>query len=212
MKCKVFTVNPLAENCYVVSDDTREAVIIDCGAKTADERNAISKYIADEGLHPVANLLTHAHFDHTYGMPFIFDTYGLHPRCHPADASLYNKMWMQLTALMGEELEVEMPSLGEPITASSVITFGTHRFSVFETPGHTPGGICFYEQEEKVLFSGDSLFRMSIGRTDFPGGSYKDLVSSLTAMMATLPPDVTIYTGHGPSTSVSTELTYNPYL
>lgn len=210
--CKLFQVNPLGENCYVVSDETREAVIIDCGAKSKAEFMAISQYIEDENLHPIAHLLTHAHFDHIYGVPYVYEAYGLKPRCHAADASLYNKMHLQVVALMGEDLDREMPPLGDPIDVSAKIRFGNHGFSVFETPGHTPGGICFYEKDEKVLFSGDSLFRMSIGRTDFPGGSFNALIGSLTSMFATLPPDVVIYPGHGPKTTVSFELSNNPYL
>ena len=104
-----------------------------------------------------------------------------------------------------------MPALGRLLNEGNEITFGSHTLQVIHTPGHTPGGICFYCAEEKVLFSGDSLFCMSIGRTDFPGGNYEQLVSSLRNKIMTLPADVKVYSGHGEATSIGFERENNPY-
>lgn len=213
LTCKTFTVNPLGENCYIVSDETREAVIIDCGAFYAGEQAAIADYIAEQELRPVAHLLTHAHFDHLFGAGFIYDRYGLAARCHPADRGLFDDIEGQMRGILGgHALACHAGPAGEPLTEDTVITFGSHRLTVIPCPGHTPGGVCFYCAEEKVLFSGDSLFQQSIGRTDFPGGNHWDLIKALHRLLRELPPATVIYPGHGPATTAEAESTHNPYL
>lgn len=213
MTVKSFSVNPLGENCYVVNDDTREAVIIDCGALYDEERAAISDYIDLNELRPVAHLLTHAHFDHLFGAGFIHERYGIPARCHIADLPFFLNSEEQMRGILGGHvMPCEKGPAGETFTADSVIPFGNHQFTVIHTPGHTPGGVCFYCAEEKILFSGDSLFQMSIGRTDFPGGNHWDLIRSLTHLLKTLPDGVTIYPGHGPKTNSTDERLYNPFL
>ena len=101
--------------------------------------------------------------------------------------------------------------MGHYLTDADVIQFGTHRLQILHTPGHTPGGIVFYCEEERTAFSGDTLFRMSIGRTDFERGSYEEMLSSLHNVVAHLPADTTVYPGHGPQTTIAEELRYNPY-
>jgi len=212
MKIKLFTVNPLGENTYIVHDETAEAVIIDCGAFFEKEKQAIEEYLTDNHLHLVTHLLTHTHFDHCLGARFIYDHYGLEPRCSAEDQPLYEHIDEQARSMTGDILRAEKTPVGEAITADSIITFGNHKFTVIPCPGHTPGGLCFYCAEEKVLFSGDSLFHMSIGRTDFVGGNHWQLISALKQLLKNLPDDVTIYPGHGPSTNVLFERTNNPYL
>ena len=209
---RTFPVNPLEENTYVVSDETHHAFIIDCGTFYPSEQEAISEYIRANDLVLEAHLLTHTHFDHAFGVPFIHRTYGLLPRFHSADGPLYQGMEEQMRMVMGRSIGEPMPPAGTPIDASSALSLGSHRFSVIETPGHTPGGICLYCAEEGVLFSGDSLFRQSIGRTDLQGGDYRTLIESLTTLFDSLPDDVTIYPGHGPSTTAGFERKHNPFL
>ena len=210
---KTFTVNPLGENCYVVSDDTLDAVIIDCGAFYDEEKATISDYIDLNELHPVAHLLTHAHFDHIFGAGFIHERYGLAARCHEDELPLFNNTAAQMREILGGHiLPCPTGPAGEPLTADTVIHFGNHQLTVIPCPGHSPGGICLYCEQEKTLFSGDSLFRMSIGRTDLPGGHHWTLIKSLQRLLKTLPEDVVVYPGHGPATDVATERTYNPYL
>lgn len=210
---KTFTVNPLGENCYVVSDDTLDAVIIDCGAFYDEEKAAISDYIDLSELHPVAHLLTHAHFDHIFGAGFIYDRYGLAARCHEEELPLFNDTPSQMREILGGHvLPCSTGPAGEPLMDDAVVSFGHHQFKVLPCPGHSPGGICLYCEEEHALFSGDSLFRMSIGRTDLPGGHHWTLIHSLQHLLKSLPTDVKVYPGHGPSTDIATERTYNPYL
>ena len=213
MKITPFPVNPLSVNCYVVSDETREAVIIDCGAYYPEEQAAIADYIAKQELRPVAHLLTHAHFDHLFGAGFIYERYGLAARCHPADQALFNDIDGQMCGILGgHALECHTGPAGEPLTEDTVIRFGNHQLTVIHSPGHTPGGVCFYCAEEKVLFSGDSLFQLSIGRTDFPGGNHWDLIKALHRLLSELPPETAVYPGHGPATTLAAESAHNPYL
>ena len=212
MIIKSFPVNPLSENCYVVSDETREAVIIDCGAYYDDEKAMIAKYIRDNDLKPVAHLLTHAHFDHFWGADYIAELYGLPPRCPQPDRPLYDDVDGQVRSILHHSIRCANPPAGEDITPESVIPFGSHRLTVIPCPGHTPGGVCYYCEEEKVLFSGDSLFQNSIGRTDFPGGDLWTLIDALKALIKTLPPDTTVYPGHGLKTTIDAEHHHNPYL
>lgn len=209
---KRFTCNLLAENCYVVSDESHEAVIIDCGVMYQEEGIAITQYIRDNGLHPVHLLCTHGHFDHCMGNGLIYREFGLKPEAHTGDQFLMETMQQQTTDILGVALPMEVPPVGRYLTDKDAITFGSHTLRILHTPGHTPGGVTYYCKEEGIAFSGDTLFRMSIGRTDFDGGSYEQIVHSLREVLAVLPPDTKVYPGHGPETTIADEIRYNPYM
>ena len=206
-----FTCNMLAENCYVVSDETHECVIIDCGALYKEEGRAITNHIQNDGLTPKHLLCTHGHFDHCIGNGVIYHAFGLKPEVHIDDEFLMTKMRMQTLEILGVNLPMEVPPVGRYLTDNDSISFGSHTFTILHTPGHTPGGICYYNEKEGILFSGDTLFRMSIGRTDFERGSFDEIVYSLQHILAPLPPDTKIYPGHGPATTIADEVRYNPY-
>ena len=208
---KCFTCNMLAENCYVVSDESRECVIIDCGALYEEEGTAITSYIRTSDITPKHLLCTHGHFDHCIGNGIIYNTFGLKPEVHVDDEFLMVKMREQTRDILGIDLPMEVPPVGRYLTDSDVITFGNHILRILHTPGHTPGGVCYYCEEENICFSGDTLFRMSIGRTDFERGSYDEIVNSLMNILAPLPPHTKVYPGHGPITSIADEVRYNPY-
>ena len=209
---KRFTCNMLAENCYVVSDDTCEAVIIDCGVMYEDEGTAIVQYIRDNNLKPVHLLCTHGHFDHCMGNGLIYKEFGLKPEVHCDDQFLMDTMQQQTADILGVAIPMEVPPVGKYLADSDTITFGNHTLRILHTPGHTPGGVTYYSQEEGIAFSGDTLFRMSIGRTDFEGGSYEQIVQSLQQILAKLPADTRVYSGHGPVTTIADEIRYNPYM
>jgi glyoxylase-like metal-dependent hydrolase (beta-lactamase superfamily II) len=212
MKIKRFECNPLQENCYVVSDETGEAAIIDCGAYYAEEKQAIRQYVETEGLKPVVLLNTHGHFDHAFGNAYIYNVYGLKARIHADDAPLLAHLDQQCLHFMGTASGVENSPLGDALDDGDVLTFGNHSLRVLHTPGHSRGGCFFWCEAEQVAFSGDTLFRMSVGRTDFEEGDYDQLVESLGRVARLLPPSTTILPGHGPATSMADELKYNPYL
>ena len=208
---KRFNCNMLSENCYVVSDDTQECVIIDCGAFYPEEGQTIIRYIREGGLKPQRLLCTHGHFDHCMGNGYIYRAFGLKPEAHIDDAFLMEKMQEQTTEILGVPIELDVPPLGPYLTDDDVIAFGNHRLQIIHTPGHTPGGIVLYDKEEGIAFSGDTLFRMSIGRTDFERGSYEQIIRSLQLMASSLPASTTVYPGHGPQTTMADEVRCNPY-
>lgn len=206
-----FTVNPFQENCYVVSDESKECVIIDCGAFYKEERAAIINYIDGNNLVPRHLLCTHAHIDHCLGNNTIYDHYHLKPEVHAADEQLMNMLAQQSVMLMQYTLDYEMPPVGRYLSDTDIITFGTHKLRINNTPGHTPGGVFYYCKEEGVVFSGDTLFRMSIGRTDFLYGDSNAIQKSLHTVLTTLPSDTVVLCGHGPQTTIDEERRMNPY-
>ena len=195
---KTFVCNLLSENTYVVSDETKECVIIDCGAYYEEERAAILNYIIDNGLKPVHLLATHGHFDHNYGIDTIYDNYGLKVEIAEEDDFLISDLPGQFKSIVGVELKRKFPTVGRYFLPGEIIRFGNHQFSILKTPGHTPGGVIF--------------FKMSVGRTDFDRGNYNDLMDSLHNVVAKLPADTVVYSGHGPKTTIGEELRYNPFL
>ncbi len=209
---EAFVVNMVEENCYVVFDETNEAVIIDCGALTGGEQSGIDKYISDRHLTVRHLLCTHGHFDHVFGNAHVYERYGLQPEMHRGDEDLYRNAAEQVRLILHRTYRDELPAIGKFLQEKDVVRFGAHQFEVIATPGHTQGGVCFYCQQENVLFSGDSLFLHSIGRTDLPGGNGEQLVESLTTKILTLPPETVVYPGHGPATTIGEEQLHNPYL
>ena len=207
-----FEVNPLQENCYVVSDDSRECVIIDCGAYYDEESIAIDNYLRKQQLKPVHLLATHGHLDHNFGNAHLFRQYGLKVEICAGDQQLVERLPQQAAALFGMEISDDQPPVGRLLNDGDTITFGQHTLQVIQTPGHSHGSCLFYCKEEGVVFSGDTLFRMSIGRTDFPEGSWQQMEQSLAKIAGTLPKDTVVYPGHGPQTTIADELQYNPYL
>ena len=206
-----FEVNPVQENCYVVSDETKEAAVIDCGALYDQERKAVVNYIKENGLTLRHVLCTHAHFDHIFGLDTLYEEFGVKPRLHPADRQIYDSMRQQVMAFFGTRYDKTMPPLGDDLSDGELIPLGNSELKVLHTPGHSPGSVLFYCESEKILFAGDTLFRMSVGRTDLQGGSWQQLMHSLHHVVAVLPKDVTVYTGHGPSTTIGDETSMNPY-
>lgn len=205
-----FVCNMLQENTYVVSDETREAVVIDCGALYDEERQAIVKYIDEHQLKPVHLLCTHGHFDHNFGNDTIWHTYGLKPEVAVEDEVLMD-LKTQVEQMIGTGYQNDVPPIGRLLSTDDTISFGSHQLTILPTPGHTRGSVSFYCQSESIVFTGDTLFHMSIGRTDFPGGSWQQMADSLK-LLATLPDETKVYSGHGEPTTIGEERQYNPYI
>lgn len=211
LRIQTFEVNPLHENCYVINDETKECVIIDCGALTETEQNAVITYIREEGLKPVHNLGTHGHLDHHFGDAAILSAFNLQPEVAEGDKVLMQHPREAALQMLGMDLNIDLPAGNLKLTENEEVKFGSHIFKIIRTPGHSPGSVSFYCAEENVLFTGDTLFKGSIGRTDFPGGSMFQIISSLREL-AQLPDKTIVYPGHGPQTSIGFELAHNPYM
>ena len=209
---KCLMCNPLQENCYVVSDDSRECVIIDCGAYYEEEMDALDSYIRKEQLKPVHLLATHGHLDHNFGNAHVAAAYGLHVEICVEDQDLVEHLPQQASSLFDMQISEQQPPVGRLLHDGDTVTFGNHTLQVLHTPGHSHGSCLFYCAEEHTAFTGDTLFRMSIGRTDFPEGSWQEMEHSLHDVVARLPKETTVLPGHGPQSTVADELTYNPYL
>ena len=196
----------------MVSDESRECVIIDCGAMYEEEFAALDHYIADNQLKPLHLLATHGHLDHNFGNAHMFRKYGLKVEICVEDQDLVERLPEQARDIFGIEIPADQPSAGRLLGNGDVITFGSHQLQVLQTPGHTHGSCLFYCAEEHTAFTGDTLFRMSIGRTDFAEGSWAEMEKSLRDVVAKLPKETIVLPGHGPQSTIADELRYNPYL
>ena len=196
----------------MVSDDTRECVIIDCGAYYDEEKETLASYIAQNGLKPVHLLATHGHLDHNFGNAFVYREYGLKPEICAEDQSLLEHLKEHASALFGMNITEEQPPIGRLLKHGDNITFGQHTLKVLQTPGHSHGSSLFYCEEEQTVFTGDTLFRMSIGRTDFPESSWAEMEHSLTTVVKQLPKETIVLSGHGQQSTMADELQYNLYL
>lgn len=211
MNIKTFTTGPLDVNCYIVSDESKECVIIDCAAFTENEQKAIIDYIRQEQLVPKHLLCTHAHIDHIAGNKAIYDAFGLKPEYHRLDQKLMTEYQTQAEYILGMRLMYELP-MGESLLGDGdIVEFGNTRLRVMLTPGHSPGCVFFVNDEEHKAFCGDTIFRGSIGRTDFMGGSMFQIINSLR-LISQMPDDTELYPGHGPQTTIGYELAHNPYM
>lgn len=212
IKIKPFAFNLLQENTYVVSDDSLDCIIIDCGAYYDDERKAITEYISSQGLKPRRLLATHGHWDHNLGIDTIYQTYGLQVEAALEDEFIITDIPRNFQSIIGAPLRREYPAVGRFFDEDEIIRFGSHELQVLKTPGHSPGSVVFYCKQEHIAFTGDTLFRMSVGRTDFEGGSHEALMNSLHNVLAKLPPETVILPGHGPKSTIGEEMKYNPYM
>lgn len=206
MRLKLFVSPDMGENCYfVIDEDTKETVIIDPGAM-ADKLCGI---IDKQELNVKAICLTHCHFDHA-GAAELIKEHTKAPICIcqgedvVAESPVYN-----LSKMFGKAFTVPYDRV---LNDGEELSFGSLSFKVISTPGHTPGGGCFYFEKEGILFSGDTLFLMSVGRTDFPGGDSDAIVESIRTKLFLLPYDTTVYTGHGQQTSIGYEMENNSFV
>ncbi len=207
-----FAVNPFQENTYVVYDETRQGVVIDCGVFFDAERKKLVDSIREKDITIIHSLATHGHIDHNFGNNTLADAFGVRPKVFYADEILMNGLSMQAKEFCGYDMDYDMPHVEKYLTTEDTVSFGAHTFSILHTPGHTPGSVFYYCKEENVAFSGDTLFQMSVGRTDLKMGSYADLMKSLSYIVKSLPEDTVILPGHGPQTTIRNEKQMNPFL
>jgi len=204
MLIKKFVVGPLQENCYIVGDKkTKQAIVIDPG----DEPDRIIGEIKDNGLEVGAVILTHAHFDHIGAAGDIKRATGAKILMHKDDTEAYS-LAKEQAAFWGYSVE-DLPQIDRFIDEGEELKAGNLGFKVMHTPGHSQGGICLYG--EGVVFTGDTIFQGSVGRTDFPGGSMEELRKSFSRLIA-LPEDTKVFSGHGPETTIGREKRENFFM
>lgn len=207
MKVRALTVGPIMENCYILYDEkTLDGIIIDPGA----EANLILAEVAKLKLHIKYIVDTHGHADHIGANREVGEALHCKLAIHEDDVPMLSDPNLNLSSsgYMGKLITSQPADV--ILHENDVIEFGNCKLRVIHTPGHTPGGICLVG--EGVVMSGDSLFAGSIGRTDFPNGSMRDLIAALKAKIITLNPDLKVYPGHGGPTTIGYERDTNPYL
>ncbi len=210
MKIASLTFNPIEENTYILWDDTLEAVVIDAGNSNECENAVLDRFIAEHGLRPVLALNTHGHFDHALGVCHLKERYGVPFALSSKDGFLLENAQTS-GSIFGVRIGA-MPSIDIDLEETPEVRFGTTMLQAIATPGHTPGHMAFFEPQRKTLFTGDTLFRESIGRTDLPGGDYSWIMRSILDKLLPLGDDVQVFPGHGPETTLGHETLYNPFV
>lgn len=196
MKVERFIFGPFETNTYVVSDDAKRAMIIDPACLYPYEQQTLERYIETAGLTVERIIATHGHLDHLWGAKWATEKWSLPVLIHEADIPMAQAMQEQYN-MFGIRTTAE----SFPIESLQPSAFS---FQIIPTPGHTKGSICLYWEKEKVLLSGDTLFRMGYGRTDLPGGNMSQLIDSLERLFD-LPAEVRVYPGHGDPTTIGAE-------
>ena len=203
---RMMVLGPVQTNCFfLINEDTKEVLIID----PADRAQKIIEWINSEGLKPVAILLTHGHFDHIMGMAGVKNEYHIPVYASKDEVEVLANPQLNVSTMMGAYISLPADEL---FADGDVLELAGMKLKVISTPGHTIGSVCFYMEEEKVLISGDTLFEASVGRSDFPTGSSRQLIESIKTRLFVLPDDTDVFPGHGGTTSIAYEKAHNPFI
>lgn len=203
---RMMVLGPVQTNCYfLINEDTKEVLIVD----PADRAQKIIEWINSEGLKPTAILLTHGHFDHIMGVAGVKKEYNIPIYASKDEVEVLANPQINVSTMMGAYLSMKADKL---FSDGDVLELAGMKLKVISTPGHTIGSVCFYMEEEKVLISGDTLFEASVGRSDFPTGSSRQLIGSIKTRLFVLPDDTDVFPGHGGTTSIAYEKAHNPFI
>ncbi len=210
IKINVFVFNPFQENTYVLSDNTNEAIIIDPGSFESFEKKKLRDYIEQNELKIKAIYNTHCHIDHVLGNDFCKEYFKAPLLIPEKEEQIYRavKTYADSYGIVGfREAEVD-----QFIDENHIIQFGNTELKSMWIPGHAPGHLVFYNEDENVCIGGDVLFQGSIGRTDLPGGNHAALISNIRQKLFNLHDDMKVFPGHGPVTTIGEEKKYNPFV
>jgi hydroxyacylglutathione hydrolase len=201
--------SPITVNTYIVTDQTGNCAVIDCGCYDEKEFKTLVDFIESKSLKPVLLLNTHCHMDHIFGNRMFFEKYNLGPFCH-SEESMNRKNAIQYAKFFGLEMD-EPPAPAGLLADQQSVSFGSESLVALHVPGHAPESLAFYSEKGKVVFTGDALFAGSIGRSDIPGGDHLLLIRNIKSKLFVLPPETVVYPGHGEATTIGTEINSNPY-
>jgi hydroxyacylglutathione hydrolase len=204
-----FVFNPFSENTYLLYDETGEAIIIDPGCYDDSEYNELTDFITKNGLKPVQIVNTHAHIDHVLGVAVLKRKYNIPFSLHKLDDQVLKAVVTY--APNYAFIRFEEPSVDHFLGEGDLIKWGNSVMKTIFVPGHAPGHIAFVNDEQEFVIGGDVLFRMSIGRTDLPGGDHETLLASIRNKLFTLPDSYTVYAGHMEPTTIGFEKKNNPF-
>jgi glyoxylase-like metal-dependent hydrolase (beta-lactamase superfamily II) len=210
IQIKIFVFNPFQENTFILFDESKEAVIIDAGCYSNQEEKILDDFIKENNLQPVHLLNTHCHIDHILGNRYLSESFRINPEAHKSDEFLVETV-QSYGATFGIKMEVA-PLIGKYLNEGMQINFGNSFLDIAHVPGHSPGSIVFYNKTEGFMIVGDVLFNGSIGRTDLPGGNYRQLISNIKNKLLCMDDKMLVYPGHGPSTTIGKERSSNPFL
>lgn len=211
MKIKPFVFNNFAVNSFVIYDeDSKECIIVDPGCITEEEQKVLTQFISENKLTPIKMVNTHCHIDHVAGTKFVVDTYDIPFYAHEGDMEN-----LENTVRAGElyGMRITPPAkVDQFINGGDKVKLGKQFLNIMHLPGHSKGSVAIHAQDEKFVVVGDVLFNGSVGRTDLSGGSLDELMHSIKNVLFKLEDDVTVYTGHGPETTIGNEVRSNPFL
>ncbi len=214
MKIARFEFSLFGINTYVVFDpETKDCAIVDPGMVSDRERKAMDNFIVSNGLHVTHIINTHLHIDHAVGNAWAAERFGADALSHPDDDFLGERMKQQAESFgLPFEIDQSAPVTNRKLQDGEIIRIGDGELKVIHVPGHSLGSVALYDAKDGFLISGDALFAGSIGRTDLPGGNYRQLIESITNRLLPLPDSTIVYPGHGPATTIGKERKSNPYL
>ncbi len=202
--------NSFQVNTYLLRNEKGDCLVIDPAFYSPEEVSAFDQYISSAGYKIMGQLNTHCHVDHVLGVKHMQTAYNCPLRAHINEAGLLNN-----APLMGEVFGLKVEALSgidQPIEDDELIAIGDSSLRAILVPGHSPGSLSFHSPEAGFVITGDALFQGSIGRTDLPGGDYDTLISSIRNSLLTLPPETTVYPGHGDPSTIGEETSNNPFL
>jgi glyoxylase-like metal-dependent hydrolase (beta-lactamase superfamily II) len=205
-----FVFGPLEENTYILYDETGECLIVDPGFYDEKEKQDLLAFIQAKKLHPVRLINTHTHLDHILGNHTLSRVFKLSPEYHAFEDPVIRN-----APVFAENfgLKYDLSPLADTfLKEGEKLKFGSSQLDILFTPGHSPGSLSFYSEQDKLLLAGDVLFKGSIGRTDIPFGDHEQLLESIQREFLVLPEDTRVYSGHGLSTEIGIEMRTNPYL
>jgi hydroxyacylglutathione hydrolase len=210
MNIAQFTFNAFAENTYLIYVPNGACWILDPGMSSLEEDQILFEFIEENGLIPEKIINTHCHIDHVLGNASCVEQYGIELFAHPLEESTLERA--PAASLMWDIPYRLSPEPHQLLEEGQVLTLGDNTFEILHVPGHAPGHIALVEANEAVIFSGDVLFRQSVGRVDLPGCNAKDLVNSIQQKLYKLPDHFVVYSGHGPETTIGYEKEHNTFV